>query len=481
MKGVCLMLHPPNILLIMTDQQRGDCLGVDGHPVLQTPRLDALAASGTRFRRAYSACPLCMPARRTLMTGMTAAHHGLVGNVNDISLDYPTLPGVLRDAGYQTHLVGKLHLFPLREPYGFGSTDWSDGPYRSGGGDYLEFLDQQCPGVSRPEKNPEAPMNSWLAAPWHLDDDLHFTNWATDRALAFLDGRDRSKPFFLKVSYFHPHTPCTPPAPYFDHYMQQDLGEPTIGDWARISDKPILDLPPRSKRLAISAERMKRIRAGYFGCIEHLDDQIGRVLDRVKELDNLIVVFVSDHGEMLGDHQYFQKGQACEGSARIPFLMTFPDTMGIERGQVRDEPVELMDVMPTLLDAAACAIPDTVDGQSLLPLLCGKLTEWRQYLHGECAHDNGGAVYEPDLCMHYITDGQRKYVWRPDNGRELFFDIQSDPTESNDLSNDAVHADELSFWRQRLVEQLADRPEGFSDGRLLIAQGRTPLSLLPSR
>lgn len=473
------MTDRPNILLIMTDQQRGDCLGVEGHPVLRTPRLDALAESGTRFTSAYSACPLCMPARRTLMTGMTAAHHGLVGNVNDIPLDFPTLPGILQDAGYQTHLVGKLHLFPLREPYGFGSTDWSDGPYRSGGGDYLDFLDQHCPGMNRPEKNPEAPMNSWLAAPWHLKEELHFTNWATDRALEFLDHRDQAKPFFLKVSYFHPHTPCTPPARYFDHYMQQDLGEPAIGDWARISDEPIPDLPPRAKRLAISAEQMKRLRAGYFGCIHHLDDQIGRLLDRVDDLSNTIVVFLSDHGEMLGDHQYFQKGQACEGSARIPLLMRFPDAMAVKHGQVRDEPVEIMDVMPTLLDAAGCASPDTVDGQSVLPLLRDATTPWRNYLHGECAHDNGGGPYEPDLAMHFLTDGRCKYVWNPVDGRELLFDLKTDPTELSDLSRDEGQSDVLRLWRQRLVEQLVDRPEGFSDGHSLTALGHTPPSLVP--
>ena len=132
------MSDRPNILLLMTDQQRGDCLGIEGHPVLQTPYLDHLAAEGVRFRHAYSACPVCVPARRTLMTGQTPFHHGVMMNY-DTALSGPTLPGELAQSGYQTHLVGKLHLWPHRKLYGFCSADWSDGPGH--GGDYDTWLE----------------------------------------------------------------------------------------------------------------------------------------------------------------------------------------------------------------------------------------------------------------------------------------------------------------------------------------------------
>ena len=130
----------PNIVLFMTDEQRGDCLGIDGHPVLQTPYLDELAAAGTRFRHAYSACPVCGPARRTLMSGRKPASHGVLMNAGGL-LDGPTLPGELSRAGYQTHLVGKLHLSPRRKLYGFHSSAWADSPLGSpGSNDYQLFL-----------------------------------------------------------------------------------------------------------------------------------------------------------------------------------------------------------------------------------------------------------------------------------------------------------------------------------------------------
>lgn len=460
----------------MTDQQRGDCLGIDGHPVLQTAHLDALAAEGIRFRRAYSACPLCMPARRTLMTGRTAASNGLVGNTSNIPLEGVTLPGELRKAGYQTHLVGKLHLFPLRKRYGFDSMDWSDGPYKSGGGDYATFVQREAPGIPKADRAHGATTNSWIGRPWHLDDRLHFTNWATDRALEFLDTRDPTTPFFLKVSYFHPHTPCTPPEYYFNLYMDQDLGEPYIGSHSRISEGPIPGLPVRSKRCALSYSQMKQLRAGYYGCIHHLDDQIGRLLASVPR--DTIVVFTSDHGEMLGDQQYFQKGQAFEGSARIPFLIKFQEHSDIPQNQVRDEPVELMDIMPTLLEAVGLPIPESVEGRSLIPLARGEVNEWREYIHGEAAHRNAGTEYEPDIASHFLTDGRRKYIWRSDSGRELFFDLEKDPHELKDLVDDSDRQAEVKRWRTRLVNELNGRPEGFSNGRTLSPYGDTPPAVL---
>lgn len=200
----------PNIVLFMTDQQRGDCLGIEGHPVLQTPYLDHVAASGVRFRHAYAACPVCVPARRSLMTGRKPASHGVLMNY-DTWLDGPTLPGELSRAGYQTHLVGKLHLWPKRKLYGFDSADWSDGPHCEPGiGDYGRFLQRQGMHMPGPGVAHGADQNGWVARPWHLAERLHFTNWCAGRALEFLERRDPTVPFFLKVSFHQPHQPCTP-------------------------------------------------------------------------------------------------------------------------------------------------------------------------------------------------------------------------------------------------------------------------------
>lgn len=459
----------PNILLLMTDQQRGDCLGIDGHPVLQTPYLDQVAADGFRFDRAYSACPVCIPARRTLMSGKKPSSHGVLMNY-DTWLDGPTLPGELSRAGYQTHLVGKLHLWPHRKLYGFDSEDWSDSP-GTPDGDYERFLRLNGHLEPQPGFGHGCNQNGYVARPWHLDERLHFTNWCADKAMEFLGRRDPTVPFLLKVSFHQPHQPCTPPQVYWDRYMNMDLPEPYVGDWARVFDTPQRGLPVPAWRICVDPVLIKQYRAGYFGTINHIDDQIGRLLQWVPR--NTIVIFVSDHGDMIGDHQWLRKRSAFEGSARVPFLIQFPAGMGIDQQQVRHEVVELMDVMPTLLEAAGVEVPDSVDGRSLMPLLRGEDAAWREYVHGECAE-----IPTAGSSMQYLTDGKKKYVWHPGTGEEYYFDLVEDPREMNNLAGESAYAAEIQDWRSRLVEELKDRPEQFTDGKeLRTLGGETPFCL----
>ncbi len=363
--------------------------------------------------------------------------------------------------------MGKLHLWPHRKLYGFDSANWSDGP--SHGGDYQRFLDRELPGVPNQALAHGANVNGWMSRPWHLDERLHFTNWCGDMALDFLERRDPTVPYFLKVSFHQPHQPCTPPRDYYERYMDLDLPEPYVADWARVYDEPQLGQPVCSWRTYLTPEQNRQYRAGYFGCINHIDDQVGRIL--LAAGPNTIVVFVSDHGEMLGDHQWIRKRSAFEPSARVPFLIRFPRSMDVPQGQVRAEPVQLMDVMPTLLDAVGAEVPQTVQGRSVLPLLRGE-GDWRDACHGECAE-----VPSLDSGMQYLCDGRMKYIWYPGSGQEQLFDVEDDPREMNDLS--ARRADQLPAWRQRLVEILADRPEGFvRDGKLATVGDRTP-SCLP--
>lgn len=458
----------PNILLILTDQQRGDCLGIEGHPVLQTPHLDHLAASGVRFRRAYSACPVCVPARRTLLTGQRPATHGLLMN-GWAPLECPTLPGVLSDAGYQSHLVGKLHFSPRRARYGFDSMDWADSPGAHDDSDYRRFL--YANGVPHQEIAPRgAAGNGWTARPWHLPERLHFSNWCVTKALEFLERRDPTAPFFLNVSLFNPHQPLTPPQFYFDRYMQMDLPEPVVGDWARVFDGPQRGLGPNAWRCAIEPAMMKQFRAAYYALINHLDDQLARLLDAVPA--NTVILFCSDHGEMLGDHQWIRKRTPFEGSARVPMLLRLPASMGLAQGKVIDTPVELMDVMPTLLDAAGVEVPASCDGRSLLPLLQGKAMD-REYIHGECSE-----IPTVSSGVQYLTDGRRKYLWWPGLGREQYFDLEKDPNELHDVAGDPTYAQEIRLWRSRLVRELNGRPEGFTDGTTLLKlAGPTPTVL----
>lgn len=468
----------PNILLIMTDQQRGDALSIDGHPVLQTPYVDHVAAAGHRFAHAYSTCPICIPARRTLMTGKKAANHGVTMNYNTWLHDR-TLPQLLSDAGFQTHLCGKLHLWPHRKSYGFESADWADNPHgrHESDDDYQRFLRRQGINMPMPGVAHGANSNGWAARPWHLEERYHFTNWVTDSALEFLDRRDPTRPFFLNVSYHQPHQPCTPPQVYWDRYADADLPNPPVGDWARVFPGPQVGQPVASWRTALTRAQQRQFQAGYFGCINHIDDQIGRLLTRMPS--NTIIAFVSDHGEMLGDHQWIRKRTPYQGAARIPFILHFPrgvrgatSDLGTrpESDSVHNEPVELMDLMPTLLDAVGIPVPADIDGVSLMPLVSGENAKLRDYLHGECA-----IVPSMNSGMQYLTDGRRKFIRYPGTGHEEYFDLEADPMELENLIDDETRVGEIQSWRDRLIAELDGRPEGFvRDGALAVTGGPAP-------
>jgi len=222
---------------------------------------------------------------------------------------------------------------------------------------------------------------------------------------------------------------------------------------------------------------MHRCRAGYFGLIHELDAQVGRLLNGLGgQLENTLILLTSDHGEMLGDHHLFGKCEPLEGSANVPFLLRLPGPARKlpgdgAKGQICDQPIGLQDVMPTLLDAAGVEVPAACTGRSLLPLVKGECGDWRDALHGE---HSGYRTNEEGF--HYLVDERWKYIWRSQTGQELLFDLAEDPRERHDRSHDI----DLTPWRRRLVERLAPRPEGFSDGEKLIA-GRPHRVFVPGK
>jgi arylsulfatase A-like enzyme len=449
----------PNILLIMTDQQRGDCLGIEGHPVLLTPTMDRIAGQGVRFTRAYTTCPSCIAARRSLLSGQFPVTHGMVGYHDGVEWDAPpTLPQVLSEHGYQTCLVGRnMHQHPPRKRYGF------DHMVISGqDGDYQEWLARLEPEGSGGYYGTGVMHNDWTARPWHMPEAYHMTNWTVNEALTFLRKRDPSCPFFLVVSFLAPHPPLIPPAPYMDRYLRQDLPEPVIGDWATAPDNDGLGMGQSSDRVDLQGEALRSARAAYYGLINHIDDQINRLLNPVDGVDritgdNTIVVFTSDHGEMLGDHYLWRKTLPYEPSARIPLLIRAPERFGIQSGHVADQAVCLEDIMPTLLEMAGVDVPETVEGKSLVPLLRGEPVDWRPYLHIEHAPVH-----------HTLTDGKEKFIWFAQTGLERYFRLDEDPKELRDLIDDPQYSERTSTWRGRLVDLLKDRREGFSDGEKLV-------------
>ena len=448
----------PNFIMFMTDQQRGDCLSSDGHPVLLTPVMDSIGGAGTRFRRAYTTCPSCVPSRRSLLSGQFPINNQMVGMTSSPWDPATTLPRELQASGYQTAIVGRqMHQYRPDNFYGFEYV----------AEDYQPYLNQGQPTGGGGIRGGGISSNGWTARPWHLADHLHHSHWVVNEALQFLETRDTTRPFFLIISFSAPHPPLTPPAFYMDRYLRQELPQPAIGNWEETPPKASLDI--EAPQVNLEGEALRSCVAGYLGLINHVDDQMYRIVDVMKRnrraSGDTVTLHCADHGEMLGDHYLFRKTFAYEGSARVPLLISAPPSFGFPKEQVREEPVCLEDIMPTVLDLAGCPIPDHVDGKSLVPLLRGdEAPDWRDYLHGEHAR-----CYNDIYNNHYLTDGREKYIWLSHTGQEQLFDLENDPGELNNLAASNQHAERVTVWRERMIKQLEGRPEGFTDGKKLIA------------
>ena len=463
----------PNILYLMTDQHRGDCLGCAGNKIIKTPHLDSIAEEGVLFPNAYSSTPSCTPARSALLTGLSPWHHGMIG-YGRIADKYPfELPQAIRDAGYYVFGIGKMHWYPQRKLRGYNGILLDESGRTETPGfvsDYRRWFKQQAP-----ERNPDATgigWNDYRAKTYALPERLHPTKWTADRAVDFIEKYNRSKPFLLKVSFARPHSPYDPPKRFMDMYSEDEMPKPYVGDWADMyaehKDPPNTSLWHGD----LGIRQAKKSRRGYYASITFIDEQIGRILETLKKrnmYDNTLIILFSDHGDMLGDHHLWRKTYAYEASARIPMLLRWPRRMGMNniRGKKLSQPVELRDVLPTFLDAAGAPIPNHLDGKSMLDLVRGNTKSWRQFIdleHSMC--------YNKDH-WNALTNGRFKYIYYAYDGREQLFDLRKDPGELNDLAEESSHKSILQKWRQRMIEHLSERGEQFvSDGKLTIRKKR---------
>ena len=466
------MPQRPNFLLITTDQQRGDALGINGNDVLQTPNLDYLAASGVNFTRGYSTCPVCIPARRSLLTGLHPATHGVRKFQEGLELDPPfTLPGLLGKAGYQTQLIGKMHTFPQRKRFGFDNMIRSetenhrpDSPPMAVN-DYVHWLQEK--GISTPPQMHGISGNSRLSRPHYLDETLHHNTWLTNEAVRFMtETRDPSCPWFLHLSYYTPHPPFTPPAMYYERYARiaERMPRPVVGEWVPQWDRVPKGINPEDAFGPFEPEAIRNATVGYYGLINHVDDCIGRVLEAYYRYgsnrggDPMYIGFTSDHGEMLGDHQLFRKSLPYEGSAHVPFFLSGRNVDLPKKAS--DALACLEDIAPTFLELAGVEPPAPMvsgpNGRSLAAALRGEACTPREVLHGEC----GGH----GLDNHFLVTGRYKYIWLVDTDEEQVFDLETDPRETRDLSGDATL---LAPLRERMAEHMTTRSHEVYDTRAL--------------
>jgi arylsulfatase A-like enzyme len=457
------------------------------HPIVETPHLDMLKKQGVFFDKAYSAVPSCIAARASLMTGLSQKNHGRVGYQDGVPWEYKhTVASELKNADYHTHCVGKMHVYPIRKRLGFDDVKLHDGylhhcrvgsiPYNQSFfncDDYLPWLREQVNSIAD-IIDTGLDCNSSVARPWPYPEYTHPTNWVVTQAIDFLKRKDPTCPFFLKTSFVRPHSPLDPPQTYYDMYINEDIPLPPIGDWAKQDDKVQNGLNINCIEGKIKPKALKRALAAYYGCITHIDHQIGRLLQALfdsGDLHNTVILFVSDHGELLGDHNLFRKVFPYEGSSGIPFILSDPgDVLGIEKNQVRHDLVELRDLMPTILDIADVTIPDSIDGKSVLKLIKDEEScKWRNYIHGE--HSFGG------YSNQYIVTKKDKYIWYSQSGREQYFDLINDPNELENKINTKEYQSRINKLRKILINELQNREEGYTDGEQLIV-GKEPKSCL---
>lgn len=478
--------NKPNIILIMADQFRYDAIGAHGNANISTPTLNEMISKGIDFSNAYSATPTCIPARASLMSGLSQINTGIVGYEEGLDWNFPNyLGGAFAERGYYAKAIGKMHVSPPRKLCGFHHVELHDGYMHATRkesrptnqtyeytDDYLSWLRNELRHNVDLHDN-GLDCNSWVARPFPYEERLHPTNWAVEKSIDFLKKRDPTMPFFLKLSFVRPHQPLDPPEYYFNMYLNEfnNISGPDYGKWAE--ELGLLDDVEKVDSLTgkLSDIDYKRMVAGYYGLVTHMDHQINRFLISLKEheqLKNSIILFTSDHGEQLGVHGLFRKGFAYQDSIHIPLIVYDPGQNIAPTSLLKkevDHLVELRDILPTLVDLATGDELENVDGKSFRPLMLKhtKLEDldWRKYIHGEhilAEHSN-----------QYIVGEEWKYIWMTQTGLEQLFNLLEDPEEKYDLSNLPEHEEVLEKMRNLLIKELEDRPEGFVENDQLIS------------
>lgn len=467
------MESKPNFLVVSTDHWSASLLGSVGHPAIQTPTLDALVRNGVCFDNCYSTCPVCIPARRTLMTGTTPKTHG--DRVFQPELPMPELPTMAQtfsDAGYQTYAVGKLHVYPQRDRIGFDDVILEEEGRVLYGvvDDYETFLADK--GFAGQQFDHGMGNNEYLMRPWHLPEETHATHWATQQMVRTIKRRDPLRPAFWYLSYRHPHPPLIPLQQYLDLYRMIEIDEPHYGDWTKNrDDAPYCLSAGYARDDNLNPTQIRLARMAFYALCTHIDHQLRVIIGTLRDegvLDNTVIVFTSDHGDMLGNHNLWAKRLFYEKSANIPMIIM--GVKGDERvgyNRVDDRVVCWEDVMPTLLDLAGIDIPETVDGISMFG------QEKRDWLYGE--------VGEDATATRMIFDGQYKLIYYPVGNHSQLFDVINDPDEMNDLADDKNYAEILERLTALLMKQLYGGDEAWVQEGVLVGLENQPFIEQPNR
>ena len=469
-------MRQPNILFILTDQQRADTIHAAGNPFIRTPTMDRLCREGVRFNRAYTPSPVCVSARACILTGQYPHKSGCYDNGFPQLEDSPSMMDLLAAAGYQCHGVGKMHFQPDANALrGFHSRDTQEelcGSVEED--DYLGHL--QAAGFDHVHDVMGARGEMYyIPQVSQLPARLHPSHWVADRSIDFLNSRDHTKPFFLWSSYIHPHPPFSPPTPWNKLYRGPNMPRPKRPDYQEDLWTYFNRWQNRYKYRdqGLDYNLLRVMKAYYWACVSFIDYNVGRILSRLEEideLDNTLIAWTSDHGEFLGDYSCFGKRSFLDAAANVPLLARLPGRF--PAGQVEDTPCSLIDLIPTFLGAAEAARKDLLlDGVDLAELV-GKAED--RTVYGQI--QRGGRA-------NYMACNQRlKYIYSAPDQKEYLLDHQVDPEETRNLAGNTFYAADLENMRQRLIHFLeSQRLPRCHRERKLDRTPQTPNARLPRR
>jgi arylsulfatase A-like enzyme len=431
----------PNILWICSDQQRFDTIQGLNNPHIRTPNLARFMEQATTFTHAFVQNPVCSPSRACFLTGRYPHTTGLRSNGQRIRESERLVTRALSDFGYTCGLAGKLHLSPCANGWvedriddGYRQFWWSHDLSDSWPGHNLwrNWLDTQ--GVRWP-KPPGTPA-------WGVPVDAKYTQsaWCSARAIDFMERQRAFRPWLMSVNFFQPHEPFWPAREYYERYDPEKLPAPAYHP-GELDNKTVyqrIDHEHASGGRNLSFTKTdglthRRITAAYYAMIEQIDFEVGRMLKALEDTgqaDNTVVIYMSDHGEMLGDHGIYLKGPYFyDCGMRVPLMIRWP---GRYRAGLRsDALVEMTDLAPTLLEAAGIPVPQAMQGRSLTPVLRGERTSHRESVYGEY-YDSGQLYDPPPMATSVRTRDKKLTVYHSLNSGELY-DLEKDPGEVRNL------------------------------------------------
>ncbi len=439
------MTKRPNILFLMSDQHRADVTGYAGDPVIRTPVLDRLARTGVVFNNAYTPSPICVPMRQCMMSGQLPRTCGCEGWV-DLAPGYRTFAREFSRYAYNTTCSGKLHHLGQDQMQGWRERIAPDARISDA---YVEDPIEEefarykpAPGTGKWSNQREVEEARPGEGPYQK-----FDKRALRAALDYLDRyfedplyrRPQShRPLLFKLSLLQPHYPFFADEARFEYYLDRapvHVEEPC--------DHPVLSLSQQGKPVHVSEDAIRRATAAYYGMIDTVDRYYGQVLARLEalgeDLDDWIIVYTSDHGEMLGRHGIWEKTRFYEESVRVPLIIRWPAQF--EGGRVVEENVNLCDLFATLCDMAGLEIPDGLDSRSLVPLLRGEPQGW-----------SNETVSQMGTHHVMIKQDALKYQYYGDDGPEVLFDLDEDPGETTNVAEVPAYAEAMARFRGRLAE-----------------------------